>query len=104
MGVELVADEYPLVFPPVSYCRGYMLCEILFVPRLANMMTDYFSCGYFKRGYQGKCAMPHVFELDLLGMTGYHRLRRRNPLQRLDAGLFICRDQMRASIMKLGGM
>ena len=80
MGVELVADKYPLVFPPVSDCRGYMLREVLFVPRLADMMLDDFPCGHLEGWDQGKSAMARVFELDLLGMTGYHRLRRQVPL------------------------
>ena len=89
MGVELVADEYPLVFPPVSYCRGYMLCEILFVPRLTNMMLDYFPCGHLEGWDQGKSAMARVFELDPIRMSWHHRLRRSAPSERLYAGLLV---------------
>ena len=52
VGVELITDEYPSVFPPVPDCRGYMPREVLFVPCLSDMMLDYFPCSHFKRWNQ----------------------------------------------------
>ena len=57
------------------------------------------KCG----GMEQMFKLPVSVRIDIYH-AGYHVLCRRSPLQRLNAGLLVCRNQMRAGIMKIRGI
>lgn len=100
MGIQLIHDEHPFPFGIGFHGGTNMGHKILLRARVPYRRAEDLSGRHLEVGDQRLGAVPDIFKLLCLRLTGLHRTGRMAPFQSLDASFLISADQVDSLFLK----